>query len=340
MPTWGAILTEIIATARPEKGPDFDLVRRKYLKALRDHTGRNTIIYATKFTQPDENVFPGDLIICDEDLQGFMETIHGLTGPDLDLILHSPGGSIDAAEAIVTYLRQKFSDIRVIVPQQAMSAAAMISCSANSILMGKHSFLGPTDPQFIMPTPLGQRSVPVQAILDQFDEAVEVCKDPSKLAAYLPMLAQYGPDLLIQAKNTKKYATELVREWLHRFMFAGEADGLQKATDISTWMSAHNDHGRHSRHISRQVVESKGLKVKYLEDDQVLQDLVLSIFHATTHTFTMAGTFKIIENHIGKAYIKNGARLLLQGQGAPGNVRGGPGLHLQGILPLPAAPQN
>jgi hypothetical protein len=43
---------------------------------------------------------------------GFMETIHGLPGPNLDLILHSPGGSGSAAEQIVKYLRTKFDHIR------------------------------------------------------------------------------------------------------------------------------------------------------------------------------------------------------------------------------------
>ncbi len=35
-----------------------------------------------------------------------MEVSHGLEGDGLDLILHSPGGSPEAAEAIVSYLRQ------------------------------------------------------------------------------------------------------------------------------------------------------------------------------------------------------------------------------------------
>ena len=41
-----------------------------------------------------------------------------------------------------------------------------------------------------------------------------------------------------------------------------------------------------------------------LEDDDKLQDLVLSVFHATTHTFDGTGAVKIIENQLGKAFIK------------------------------------
>ena len=83
--------------------------------------------------------------IGDEDMHALMEVSAGLHGLDLDLILHSPGGAPVAAEAIVSYLRSRFSHIRVIVPQLAMSAATMIACAADKIMMGKHSFLGPTD---------------------------------------------------------------------------------------------------------------------------------------------------------------------------------------------------
>ena len=120
-----------------------------------------------------------------------MEVSYGLESDDgLDLILHSPGGSPEAAEAIVSYLRSRFTNIRVIVPQLAMSAATMIACAANEIVLGKHSSLGPTDPQILIPTSLGIRAVPAQAVLDQFDRAQMECADPAKLSAWLPMLSQ------------------------------------------------------------------------------------------------------------------------------------------------------
>ena len=81
-----------------------------------------------------------------------MEVICGLSSSKLDLIVHSPGGSAEVTEALVSYIRTKFADVRVIVPQAAMSAATMLACSANTIMMGKHSFLGPIDPQFILAT--------------------------------------------------------------------------------------------------------------------------------------------------------------------------------------------
>lgn len=163
MPTWGEILTEINTTAQllqatpglPPASP-FDVVRRKYLGALFAHTQRPIILYETGWLS--NPAAPAPLVsVNEDDMLGFMEAVHSLNGPKLDLIIHSPGGSGGAAEQIVKYLRTKFDDIRIIVPHMAMSAATMIACAANKILMGKHSFLGPIDAQFIMQTGKGWR---------------------------------------------------------------------------------------------------------------------------------------------------------------------------------------
>ena len=42
-----------------------------------------------------------------------------------------------------------------------------------------------------------------------------------------------------------------------------------------------------------------------LESDQTFQDMSLSVFHAATHTFSATPAAKIVENHLGKAFIKH-----------------------------------
>ena len=186
MPSWGGILKEIADLTQRGNPNALDMVRRKYLASQHMHSKRAVILYATNWTQPGNA--PPEMISVDEvDIQGFMEVIHGVKETSLDLILHSPGGSLAAADAVVQYLRSKFTHIRVFVPNAAMSAATMIACAAEEIFMGKHSFLGPIDPQIIMQTSLGGRSIPTQAILDQFDMARDECRDPRNLAVWLPM---------------------------------------------------------------------------------------------------------------------------------------------------------
>jgi hypothetical protein len=238
MPSWGAIAKEIPtvdASQLSEGVSKFDFVRRKYLVAMQALTGRATILYATKWTfpNPGPGVPPGMLSIGPNDIHGFMEAVHGLTGSDLDLILHSPGGSAEAAEAVVLYLRSKFDHIRVFVPHMAMSAATMLACAADEIVMGKHSFIGPIDPQLQLQTALGVRFVPAQAIIEQFELAKSQAANPMSLRAWLPMLSQYGPDLLVTCTNATKLAEMLVTDWLTSHMFNGEQDAAQKAADIA-----------------------------------------------------------------------------------------------------------
>ena len=117
MPTWGQILNEIQTALQSGDQRAFDTIRNKYLLDLYNYTGRDTIIYATRWTSGD---VPANIVsINDEDLQAFMEAIHGLKGNELDLIIHTGGGSAEATDAIVTYLRQKFNHIRIFIPQAA-----------------------------------------------------------------------------------------------------------------------------------------------------------------------------------------------------------------------------
>ncbi len=105
-----------------------------------------------------------------------MEVIHGLPKCDTDIIIHSPGGSPTVAESIVSYLRQQYvnKEIRVIIPHLAMSAATMIALSADRIIMGKHSFIGPIDPQIHIPGPSDQLVLnPAFAIIKQYKDTLK-----------------------------------------------------------------------------------------------------------------------------------------------------------------------
>jgi len=299
MPTWGNILGEIRSTLATNPAA-LDEIRKKYIKELADYTGRNTIVYFAKWTTND---VPANLIsVNDEDMQGFMEAAYGLQGENLDLILHTGGGSGESTEAIVNYLRQKFSNIRVIVPQAAMSAGTMLACSADVIVMGKQSSLGPIDPQFIINTQFGPQAFPAHSIMEQFKRAQDkILDNPKKIASWMPTLQQCGPALLIRCENQIQFGEELIKSWLTKYMFNGDAETASK---IATHLSDHANFKTHGKHISVVEAEAIGLKVAKLEDDQILQDKVLSAYHAIMHTFGMTGACKIIANQNGNSYVK------------------------------------
>ena len=310
MPTWGEILKEHAEYFEKEGKLPFDFVRRKYLSKLHDYTKRNTILYATAWTQkPDA---PSNFLsITEEDIQGFMEVVHGLEGKRLDIILHSPGGFLEATEALVTYLRSNFNHIRVIIPYAAMSAATMLACSANEIVMGTHSFIGPIDPQKSVQTRFGTQSVPAQSVSEQFEMAKEECtKNAKNLGVWLPILEQYGPALLRECRLATDLSVELVEKWLRTYMLRKKRDGKEKAKDIAEKLSTHTLFKSHGRHIGIKEAKGLGLKISELEKDQTLQDLVLSVFHSTTQTFDGTGAVKIIEYHTGSAFIKAVARII------------------------------
>jgi ClpP class serine protease len=72
-----------------------------------------------------------------------------LTDPSLpiDLILHTPGGLVLAAEQIANALARHKGKVTVIVPHYAMSGGALLAVVADEIVMDENAVLGPVDPQ-------------------------------------------------------------------------------------------------------------------------------------------------------------------------------------------------
>ena len=303
MPTWGEIESELSQSRTANGGPDYDGVRRKYLKRMSELTGRAVILYATAWFE-SRPMPPGGLQVGPPDVQGFMEAVSNIKESRLDLIIHSPGGTAEAAESVMEYLRQRFEHIRVFVPIAAMSAATMMALAADEIVMGQQSQLGPIDPQFIISTPEGIRSSPAKAILNQFELAKEECRVPTNLAAWTPILRTYSPGLLTQCRDSQKLASTMVAGWLEKYMLAGEEGAATRAQEIADWFADYESFNSHGRRVGREQAREKGVKVADLEDNHELQDALLSVHHATMHTFATTGTLKIIENHKGRAWIQ------------------------------------
>jgi len=297
MPTRGEIQEDIVR----RKNASQDDVRRMYVADLSTYTKRDTIVYASAFTLKGPAVPPIALALTLDDLQGFMASLHGLKNDALDLILHSPGGSMEAADQIVQYLRAKYKRIRAIVPQNAMSASTMIASACDSIVMGKHSAIGPIDPQVTFPTPSGSFTAPAQAILDEFEQAKrEIAANPASIPLWATKVQAYPHGLLTICDTTLALAREKVREWLSSFMFRDDSERDKKSAAIADWLGNAKEHKTHGRPIMIEQAREKGLIVETLEDDQELQEKVLSVFHAIMVTFQVTQCVKMVENQNGK----------------------------------------
>lgn len=294
MPTREHIQREI----QELKGSGQDSVRHKYLKNLHRLTKRDTVIYFSSWSVARPFPVPQAAVsVAPDDIQGFMASLHGLKGQELDLILHSPGGSLEAADQIVQYLRAKYRHIRAIVPQNAMSAATMIACACDEIVMGKHSAIGPIDPQMN----INGAVIPAHAILQDFEKAkADIISNPILGNMWVPRLSQLPPGFLNLCEQTIQLAQEKVRLWLGQYMFGGTEPNA--STEISRWLGDFNEHKTHGRPIGIELATQKGLKITSLEADPKLQEAVLSVFHATMVTFQTTPCLKIIENHNGKGH--------------------------------------
>ena len=298
MPSWEELLEE--AQPREDKNGNLipglspDALRRKYTALLSAYTGRNVIAYYSGWLADlDDNVS-----VNDNDMTGFVNAMQGLdTSRGLDLILHTPGGDPNAAESIVNYLHSHFgNNIRVIVPHMAMSAGTMISCSAQTILMAKHSALGPVDPQF--------GGTPAYNIVKEFTDAKEdIDSNPNAAKYWEIQLAKYPPAFVYAAVDAIELSNTLVGQWLRQYMFRDEKgkDLDNKIRRIRGRLNSNNM--SHGRHFNYDFCRQLGMKVEPLEADAELQDLVLSVHHAFAITMEFFPVTKMIQNQNGACYM-------------------------------------
>jgi hypothetical protein len=319
--TWGEVLRAVQESAeqRGSLGPDLDGIRLGYINALRAISGRAVIVYASGWLGKS-GFNDTALTVEPDDVHALMECCNGVEERDLDLIIHSPGGSAEAAEQMLNYLRTQFDNIRCIVPLQAKSAATMLALGGDEIVMGLHSELGPIDPQILIPVPEGQRFAPAHAILRDFDRAKkEIAEDVAVLPAWTPILRGYSGGLLEFCTQQIKLSQEIVAGWLERYMLHSWDDPAPLALRISEHFGSEASYDRfrtHGRPIRiEELRQLQGLKVMVLEDDQHLQDAVLSIYHALDLTFR-GPAIKVVENHLGRRKVRAIQPLVLQA--APG----------------------
>ena len=296
MPNWNEILTETngIITAPT------DLIRKKYLDILHNMTKRNIICYYSGWlAKPNAN----HISISDIDMEGFMNAVRGLDcSKGLDLFLHTPGGDVAATEAIVKYLRSKFgTDIRVFVPQLALSAGTLIACASKEIIMGNQSSLGPIDPQI--------GGIAALDVLREYEEfEADIIQNPYKAHYWSIRLQGVPPTFINKCKDAVSLSTELATNWLKTGMFEDEAMDTGRIDSIVGKLNEKLNSKTHGRHFDKVYCKRIGLKIVDLEDkngfkENVFQDVVLSIHHAYCISLTNTAAVKIIENH-------NGARIL------------------------------
>ncbi|MGB2762683.1 MAG: ATP-dependent Clp protease proteolytic subunit [Minisyncoccales bacterium] len=308
MTSWQDIQKQIFEGRTPDKPVgDFDGVRRGKYKLLSEITRRPLLVYATAFHNPIKAQIAAPFLAIDlSDKDGFYEIIRNIKSKEVDVFVHSPGGSAEATESIVKMLRKKFETIRFIVTGAAKSAATMLALSGDSILMDSSAELGPIDPQVGVRIRDSIRFSPAGSIIEQFEKAAkELKKDPSQLPVWIPILEHFAPALLVECDNFIGLSHVLVTNWLTDYMFNGGKDAKKKAKKIADYLTDEKNTLSHARRIDAEQLQKLGTKIEILEEqDTKLQDAVRQLHLSVMATLDGTGAAKIFENSEGAVLIR------------------------------------
>src|SRR6266545_3886710 len=79
--------------------------------------------------------------------------------------------------------------------------------------MGKHSSLGPIDPQIY--------GMPAHGVVEEFERAAkELQQNPTRVALWQPIIAKYHPTLIGECEKAIRWSVSMVKSWLVDGMFS------------------------------------------------------------------------------------------------------------------------
>jgi|SRR5579871_1080159 len=176
-----------------------------------------------------------------EDSEAMLRAIR-LTPPEMpiDLIVHSPGGLVLAAEQLARALCQRPGRVTVFVPHYAMSGGTLLALAAAEIRMDEHAVLGPLDPQ------IGQYpAASILAVLESkpiadIDDETLILADLARKA--MTQVADAAVDVLVGSGTPLDEARGIAKalasgQWTHDYpITVAEAQrlGLRVTTGLPT----------------------------------------------------------------------------------------------------------
>jgi len=155
-----------------------------------------------------------------EDSEQILRAIR-LTPDDMpiDLVLHTPGGLVLAAEQISRALQQHKAKVTVFVPHYAMSGGTMIALSADEIVLDPNAVLGPVDPQLGQYPAASILKVVQQKKINRVDDNTLILADLAQKA--IVQVREFLKNILLDKMPPEK-AEELAKmlsdgRWTHDY---------------------------------------------------------------------------------------------------------------------------
>jgi Serine dehydrogenase proteinase len=247
----------------PSKTPAYQAMhahryrRQDLIRAVEEATQRRLICYVGGLRTG----------ISRDDVLFLVDLLHNVRPNEgLDLLLHTGGGDMDAAEKLISMIRTHVgaAELRVVIPDFAKSAGTLMALGADYIVMSNSSELGPIDPQIVLNDGQGNFvPTPIQSYLDAFDQfSAALKKDPGDVAARI-MLEKLDPARLKVFQTARQRARTFAEDRLKRGMFKSPRIGnhtkiASELLDTTKWLS-------HGQLIDHEDAKEIGLHVEYLE---------------------------------------------------------------------------
>ncbi len=157
----------------------------------------------------------------------------------IDLIIHTPGGLVLAAEQIAHALCRHPSKVTVFVPHYAMSGGTLIALAADEIILDENAVLGPVDPQLSDMPAASILKVVERKPIEEIDDRTLVLADIAEKA--IRQVRDTVKDILMhRGKMSEDKADELAEKfstgtWTHDYPITVE-EARELGLPVSTEM--------------------------------------------------------------------------------------------------------
>ena len=183
--------------------------RQQLIQRYQELTGANLIVMI-------DQIFPDNMTYLEE-------LLHPLDpSKPLHLLLASPGGDGETAIRIVRSLQARCTELTVVLPDMAKSAATILSLGADHLVFGPGGDLGPVDPQMRYPN---GTLASAKELVEAVDEAERrITANPDTYPLFANLLAEVTMIMVEQARFALARSGALVREALAAATGRTEAD--------------------------------------------------------------------------------------------------------------------
>ncbi|MBU2767171.1 serine dehydrogenasease [Acidithiobacillus ferrivorans] len=224
----------------------------------------------------------------------------------LEIILRTPGGSVETAERFVDVIRHHYNEIYFIIPDMAMSAGTIWCMSGDKIYMDYASSLGPIDPQVMAGD--GSGFVPALGYLDKVEEITNKAYLSEADVVFLKGIDLAKLGLFEQAKEL---SVELLKTWLVKYKFrtwshhrtngqgdiVSDEEKMARAQQIAETLSDNTRWHSHGRNIDIKRVSALKLEIEDYSFDQSLKDAIRNYNDPLTSYADRMGIRFLLHHH-------------------------------------------